>query len=111
MTVLDVITIYKEPTWFTAILLGLIFLFLLIFPFKDEDWAPYCGGAIVGLLLVLAILHFTGWAKVPDHREYVVELHEDMSATEFFKEYRIVKTFEYSDAYQVRKIKEEIYAE
>ena len=103
MTLLDTVPIYITPWWFIVIMIiaGSILLITLMEGTSDK------AGIIAGIcLLVLAvgiILGICGIPKVYDHDEYVIELDESESATEFFKNYEITKTFEYSNAWQVKK--------
>ena len=104
MTLLDTIPIYTTPAWFIIlmILAGGIFLGTLI----TGDGEVIEIIIIIICLLVLVtgfILSMCGIPKVYSHDEYVVELDEHQSATEFFKNYEITKTFEYSNAWQVKK--------
>ena len=103
MILLDTIPIYTTPFWFTAILIvtGAILLVTLIEGTSDK--AGIIAGICVLILAIGLILGICGIPKVYDHDEYIVELNEDMSATEFFKSYEITKTFEYSNAWQVKK--------
>lgn len=103
MTLLDTIPIYTTPFWFIAILIvvGITLLITIIEGTGDE--AEIILGVCVVILIIGIILGLCGIPKVYDHDEYIVELDENMSATEFFKNYEITKTFEYSNAWQVKK--------
>lgn len=103
MTLLDTIPIYTTPFWFIAILIvaGAILLISLMDVISDKAGIVACICVII--LAIGLILGLCGIPKVYDHDEYVIELNEDMSATEFFKNYEITKTFDYSNAWQVKK--------
>ena len=102
MTLLDTIPIYRSPIWLVIIMaiagIGLLFAFIT----HEDDFAPILTIVCVIILVAGIIINIGGWFKVLDHDEYVIEL-TDMSATEFFKDYKPIKTFEYSNAIQVRK--------
>lgn len=103
MTLLDTIPIYTTPFWFTAILIVAGAILLVTLMEGTGDKAGIVAGICVLILAIGLILGLCGIPKVYDHDEYIVELNEDMSATEFFKNYEITKTFEYSNAWQVKK--------
>ena len=96
MTLLDTIQIYTTPLWFIAIMIitGTTLLITLIE--GEGDKAGVIAGICVIILVIGIILGICGIPKVYDHDEYVIELDESASATEFFKNYEITKTFEYS---------------
>lgn len=103
MTLLDTIPIYVTPLWFFAIMsiAGVTLLITLIEGTTDKAGIVAC---ICLLIIIIGIiLGICGVPKVYDHDEYVIELDENTSATEFFKNYEITKTFEYSNAWQVKK--------
>lgn len=102
MTLIDTIPIYSTPAWFTIIMIlaGGILLFTLIN--CESDTAGRIAVICVFILAIGIILGIFDIPKVYDHDEYVIEL-KDMSATEFFSQYEITKTFEYSTVWQVKK--------
>ena len=103
MTLLDTIPIYTTPFWFTAILIiATVTLFITLIE-GHSDKAGIVAGICALILAIGIILGFCGVPKVYDHDEYIIKLNENMSATEFFKNYEITKTFEYSNAWQVKK--------
>lgn len=103
MTLLDTIPIYTTPFWFTAILIVAGTTMLATFIIGTGKKAGLIAGICALILTIGMILGFCGIPKVHDHDEYIIKLNENMSATEFFKNYEITKTFEYSDAWQVKK--------
>ena len=103
MTLLDTIPIYTTPFWFTAILIVAGATMLATFIIGTGKKAGLIAGICALILVIGMILGFCGIPKVHDHDEYIIKLNENMSATEFFKNYEITKTFEYSDAWQVKK--------
>ncbi len=104
MTLLDTIPIYTTPFWFTAIIIVAGVTMLVTFIVGTGKKTGLIAGICALLILAIGmILGFCGIPKVHDHDEYIIKLNENMSATEFFKNYEITKTFEYSDAWQVQK--------
>ena len=102
MTLLDTVQIYTTPLWFIAIMIiaGSTLLITLM-----EGHSDTAGVIAVICALVLAVGMILGICDIPkvySHDEYVIEL-KDMSATEFFSQYEITKTFDYSNAWQVKK--------
>lgn len=104
MTLLDTVPVYTTPFWFIAILIvaAATLLFSLMDIISDKT-ASIVACICVVILAIGLILSLCGIPKVYDHDEYVIELNEDMSATEFFENYEITKTFDYSNAWQVKK--------
>jgi len=103
MTLLDTIPIYTTPFWFTAILIAAGITMLIALMEGTGEKAGIVAGICALILGIGIILGICGIPRVHDHDEYIVRLDKDTSATEFFKNYEITKTFEYSDAWQVRK--------
>lgn len=103
MTLLDTIPIYTTPFWFTAIIIVASATFLITIIEGTGKKAGIVAGICALILVVGLILGICGIPKAYDHDEYIIELNENMSATEFFKNYEITKTFEYSNAWQVKK--------
>ena len=103
MTLIDTVQIYTTPLWFIAIMIvaGSALVITLIEGHSDKAVVIAC--ICVLILAIGMILGLTGIVKVYDHDEYIIELDESASATEFFKNYEITKTFEYSNAWQVKK--------
>ena len=103
MTLLDTVPIYITPIWYIVlmILTGGIFLGILV---NSEGERIELIIVIICLIILITgfILGMCGIPKVYSHDEYVIEL-KDMSATEFFSQYEITKTFDYSNAWQVKK--------
>ena len=103
MEILEIIPIYTTPFWFIAILI-IASVTLLITIIGGTSEKAGIIAVICALILVIGIiLCFCGIPKVYDHDEYIIKFNENTSATEFFKNYEITKTFEYSDAWQVKK--------
>ena len=103
MTLLDTIPIYTTPFWFTATLIVASITILFTFIVGINEKTGIIAGICALILVIGIILGFCGIPKVHDHDEYIIKLNENMSATEFFKNYEITKTLEYSDAWQVKK--------
>ena len=103
MTLIDTVPIYITPWWFIVIMIIAGSTLLITLMEGTSDKAGIIAGICVLILAIGIILGICGIPKVYDHDEYIVELNEDMSATEFFKSYEITKTFEYSNAWQVKK--------
>lgn len=103
MTLLDTIPIYITPFWFIAILIVVGITLLITIIEGTGDKAGIVAFICALIFAIGVILGLCGIPKAYDHDEYIVELNEDMSATEFFKNYEITKTFEYSNAWQVKK--------
>ena len=103
MTLLDTVQIYTTPWWFTVIMIITSITFAITVMEGNSDTAGIIAVICVLILVIGIILGICGIPKVYDHDEYVIELDESESATEFFKNYEITKTFEYSNAWQVKK--------
>lgn len=103
MTLLDTIPIYTTPFWFIAIIIVACAILLITLIGGTSEKAGIIAVICALILFIGAILGFCGVPNVYDHDEYIIELNENMSATEFFKNYEITKTFEYSNAWQVKK--------
>lgn len=103
MTLLDTVQIYTTPLWFIGIMVLAGATLLITLMEGNSDTAGIIAVICVLILAVGIILGICGVPKVYDHDEYVIELDENASATEFFKNYEITKTFEYSNAWQVKK--------
>ena len=104
MTVLDVVKVYTTPWWFLVIM-GLSFgIFIIsIGESSKSDISGIVACVCVVIFVIGLILMIAGVPKKYDHDEYVVEINDETSATEFFKNYEITKTFNYSNAWQVKK--------
>jgi len=103
MTLLDTVPIYITPWWFIIIMIIVGSTLLITLMEGESDKAGIIACICLLILIVGIILGLCGIPKVYDHDEYVIELDESESATEFFKNYEITKTFEYSNAWQVKK--------
>ena len=103
MTLLDTVPIYITPWWFIVIMIIAASTLLITLIEGTSDKAGIVAGICLLILVLGIILGIFGIPKVYDHDEYVIELDENESATEFFKNYEITKTFEYSNAWQVKK--------
>jgi len=103
MTLLDTVPIYITPWWFIVIMIIAGSTLLITLMEGESDKAGIIACICLLILIVGIILGLCGIPKVYDHDEYVIELDESESATEFFKNYEITKTFEYSNAWQVKK--------
>ena len=103
MTLLDTIPIYITPWWFIVIIIIAGSTLLIILIEGTSEKAGMIAGICILILAIGLILDFCGISKVYSHDEYIIELDENASATEFFKSYEITKTFEYSNAWQVKK--------
>ena len=104
MKLLDTIPIYENPDWLiAAIVISLVTFIFAIGVGSNESFKTMLIAAISMVVLIVSlIIGFAGTAKVHIRDEYVVTINE-ISASEFFKNYEMVKTFPYSDAIQVRK--------
>ena len=104
MTLLDTVQIYITPWWFVALMIIAGGLFVGILINGDGETIELIIILICALILLTGlVLSLCGVPKIYSHDEYVIELDESESATEFFKNYEITKTFEYSNAWQVKK--------
>jgi preprotein translocase subunit SecY len=104
MTLLDTVPIYiTTPWWFIIIMIITGSTMLITFINGTSDKAGIIAGICLLILVIEIILGACGVFKVYSHDEYIIELDESASATEFFKNYEITKTFEYSNAWQVKK--------
>ena len=103
MTLLDTVQIYTTPLWFIGIMVLAGSTLIMTLINGDSDTAGVIAVICVLILAVGLILGICGVPKVYDHDEYIIELDESASATEFFKNYEITKTFDYSNAWQVKK--------
>jgi len=104
MTLLNTVPIYTTPFWFIAILIiAIIILLITLIEGTSNKTGRIVTGICALILAIGIILGFCGIPKVYDHDEYIIVLDKNTSATEFFKNYEITKTFEYSDAWQVKK--------
>ena len=103
MTLLDTVPIYITPWWFIVIMIIAGSTLLITLMEGESDKVGIIACICLLILIVGIILGLCGIPKVYDHDEYVIELDESESATEFFKNYEITKTFEYSNAWQVKK--------
>ena len=104
MKLLDTIPIYENPDWLIATIVISLATFILTIRFgSNESFKTMLITAIsMTILIISLIIGFAGIAKIHTHDEYIVTINE-ISASEFFKDYEMVKTFPYSDAIQVRK--------
>ena len=103
MTLIDVVKVYTTPLWFIAIMIVAGSALIITLMEGEGDKAGIVAVICALILAVGIILDVTGVVKTYDHDEYIVELDESESAIEFFKQYEITKTFEYSNAWQVKK--------
>lgn len=104
MKLLDTIPIYENPDWLIAAIGISLVTFILTIGFgSNKSFKIRLTATIsMAILIISLIIGFAGTAKVHTHDEYIVTINE-ISASEFFKDYEMVKTFPYSDAIQVRK--------
>lgn len=104
MTLLNTVPIYITPWWFIVLMIIAGGLFLGILVNGEGKKVELIIIIICSIILITGfILGICGIPKVYSHDEYVIELDESESASEFFKNYEITKTFEYSNAWQVKK--------
>lgn len=103
MALLDTVQIYTTPLWFIGIMVVAGATLLITLIECESDKAGIVALICVFILAVGMILGLCGIPKVYSHDEYIIKLDESESATEFFKNYEITKTFEYSNAWQVKK--------
>ena len=104
MTLLDTIPIYVTPGWFIALMITIgAILIIVLMEGSDSDRTGIVACICVLILAIGLILGICDVIKVYDHDEYVIQLDDNQSATEFFKNYEITKVFEYSNAWQVKK--------
>ena len=108
MKLLDTIPIYEIPVWIKAALCVLTFLMLLCVGLAGKRNLHHTNLlmsiAIISLVLAIicSVLIATGVVKYHDHDEYVIEL-TDMPAYKLFLDYELVQTYEYSNAWRIRK--------
>lgn len=103
MELLDTIPVYENPLWIIILALVAISLFFGTLCSHSEEPSAIGVGVISFIVfIVTAILIATRVFAYYDHDEYVVRL-TDVSATEFLKDYEVVKTYEYSDVWRVKK--------
>ena len=104
MKILETIEVTTAPLWLFILFLIGGALLLMAFLVHESDFAPIV--AIVGLILLITsiILGNNKVGYVYDHDEYIIEL-TDMTASEFNEKYEVVKTFDYSNAIQVKERK------
>lgn len=103
MELLDTIPVYSNPMWLTIVWLVIVAIFVTTIFAHNEGTAEVIVSICSFIATVICtILLFTDTFAYYDHDEYVVRL-TDMSATDFFKDYEIVKIYEYSDAWRVKK--------
>lgn len=103
MTLLDTVQIYTTPSWFIGTLILTVITLMITLMEGNGRVAEFIVIICLAILIIGIILGICGIPKVYDHDEYIIELDENMSATEFFKNYEITKVFEYSNAWQVKK--------
>jgi len=107
MRLIETIPIHSTATW-VAIIGVIFFVFTLIFAFvyalTDKKSMLIIFIASMVIVLIMLGLTVTHAADTFNHEEYVVEL-TDITARDFFKEYEITKTFEYSNVVQIRAIR------
>ena len=103
MTLLDTVQIYTTPLWFIGIMIVACSTLVITLIEGHGNTAGIIAVICVFILAIGIILGICGIPKVYDHDEYIIELDENASATEFFKNDEITKTFEYSNAWQVKK--------
>ncbi len=103
MTLLDTIPIYTTPSWFIGTLILTVITLVITLMEGNGRVADFIVIICLAILILGIILGICGVPKVYDHDEYIIELDENMSATEFFKNYEITKIFEYSNVWQVKK--------
>ena len=106
MRLIDTIPIYGSPEWIgytVLICIVLVIINMIIGVHCVEKKWPIITLIITGsITLLLCLFIATGAFSTHLRDEYVVELTE-IRASDFLKEFEPVKTFEYSDAIQVRK--------
>ena len=102
MKLLDTIPITVAPTY--LMVLFILSSLMLAFAIIAHKWDKSPLLALIGLIIFVVVITLGNFkiGFVYDHDEYVVSLNE-VTAVNFFKEYEIVKTYEYSDAVRVRK--------
>ena len=107
MRLIETIPIYNTADW-VAITGTIFFIFTVIFAFvytctnkKSMFIIFIVSMIIVSIMLGLTLTHA---ADTFNHEEYIVEL-TDVTAQDFFKEYEITKTFEYSNVVQIKAIR------
>ena len=103
MTILNTIPIYTTPFWFSCIMIGVGLILLSVVIGKPSETRGIVALICVFILLIAGALIYFDVPQVYDHDEYIIELDDSVSATEFFKDYEITKTFDYSNAWQVKK--------
>ena len=103
MILLYTVPIYTTPSWFIGALILTVVTLLITLMEGSGKVAEIIIMVCLAILIIGIILGICGLPKVYSHDEYIIELDENMSATEFFKNYEITKVFEYSNAWQVKK--------
>ena len=103
MTILNTIPIYTTPFWFICVMIGVGLILLPAIIGEPSDTKGVIAIICVVILFIGGVLIYFDVPQVYDHDEYIIELDDSVSATEFFKNYKITKTFEYSNAWQVKK--------
>lgn len=108
MKLLDTIPIYEVPVWIKAALCVLAFLTILCTGLADAKHVRHTNVLIfIAIICIIATIVFsvliaTGVVKYHDHDDYVIEL-TDMPAYKLFLDYELVQTYEYSNAWRIRK--------
>lgn len=107
MRLIETIPIHSTAIW-VAIIGVIFFIFTIIFAFVYvwTNKKPILIIFIASMIIVsiMAGLTLTHAADTFNHEEYIVEL-TDITARDFFKEYEITKTFEYSNVVQIKAIR------
>ena len=105
MEILETIEVMTPPAWLIILLIiSGITLLTVIFFSHDFDFAPIVALVALIALITSVILGHNKVGYVYDHDEYIIEL-TDMTASEFNEKYEVVKTFDYSNAVQVKERK------
>ena len=108
MEIIETVPIYSLETWswLIPLLLCLWFLIITISASEQNNKKAMICCLIITFILFAFILVNVGENLITkyDHDEYIVKL-TDISAKDFTSQYKVTKTFDYSDCIQVKKLK------
>ena len=105
MEIIKTVPIYELPDWIIIMICaGFVIMVMVVAGLRDTKVV----GPILGILSLIVLISGIILAKVHgktefQHNEYIVRI-TDMPASEFIEKYEVVKHFEYSDVFQIKKI-------
>lgn len=104
MEIIETIPIYTSPNWlmWAFIIAGILFAICLLSHNNDSTVIVIMGVVSAVILIASLVIAKVGWLDTYNHDEYIVKVN-DISAIDFYKDYTLVKTFEYSDVWQVKR--------